>query len=69
MRIAREMDLEDAAIRGVRKSVIASIGPTTTETLAEYGLIPDLEPSHPKLGILVKEAAEKADSILWNKKS
>ena len=69
MLIAREMDLEEAVAQGVRKSVIASIGPTTTETLVDYGFTPDLEPSHPKLGILIKEAAEQAESILWNKKT
>jgi uroporphyrinogen-III synthase len=68
MKIASEMGLADAVQQGLRKSLIASIGPTTTETLAEYGLKPDLEPSHPKLGILVKEAAEKSEEILWQKK-
>ena len=67
MQIAREMGLEESVARGLRKSVMASIGPTTTETLIEYGFQPDLEPSHPKLGILVKETAEKASDILWKK--
>lgn len=69
MQMAREMNLEDAVREGIRQSVIGSIGPTTTEMLAEYSLRPDLEPSHPKLGILVKETAEQADRILWKKKS
>ena len=59
MRVAREMRLEDETLAGLRKAKIASIGPTTTEMLLEFGLKPDLEPSHPKLGILVKEAAER----------
>jgi uroporphyrinogen-III synthase len=67
MQIAREMGYEDRVTAGIRKSVLASIGPTTTETLAQYGLVPDLEPSHPKLGLLVKEAADKSADILWNK--
>jgi uroporphyrinogen-III synthase len=67
MQIAREMGLEEAVGRGLRKSVIASIGPTTSEALIEYGFQPDLEPSHPKLGILVKETAERASDILWKK--
>jgi uroporphyrinogen-III synthase len=69
MQIAREMKLEDAVRAGLSSTMIGSIGPTTTEMLAEYGLKPDLEPSHPKLGILVKEAAERAEAILCNKKS
>jgi uroporphyrinogen-III synthase len=64
MQIAREMGYEDRVLAGIRKSVLASIGPTTSETLAEFGLTPDLEPSHPKLGILVKEAADKSSEIL-----
>lgn len=67
MQIAREMGYEDRVLAGIRKSVLASIGPTTTETLSEFGLVPDLEPSHPKLGILVKEAADKSADILWKK--
>lgn len=69
MQIAREMNREDAVAQGLRSTVIASIGPTTTEALADYGFTPDLEPSHPKLGILVKEAAEQVESILWRKKT
>lgn len=67
IQIAREMGLEQEVSQGLRKSVIASIGPTTSEALVEYGFQPDLEPSHPKLGILVKETAEKASDILWKK--
>jgi uroporphyrinogen-III synthase len=58
LRVARDMGIEDRVLAGLRKSKIASIGPTTTEMLHEFGLQPDLEPTHPKLGILVKEAAE-----------
>jgi uroporphyrinogen-III synthase len=69
MQIAREMNREDAVAQGLRKTAIASIGPTTTEALADYGFTPDMEPSHPKLGILVKEAAEQVESILWRKRT
>jgi uroporphyrinogen-III synthase len=59
MRVARDMNMEEGVLAGLRKSSVISIGPTTTEMLAEFGLHPILEPSHPKLGILVKEAAER----------
>jgi uroporphyrinogen-III synthase len=68
LEVARQMDLAERTIEGIHKSVIASIGPTTTEALREHGIDPDLEPSHPKLGLLVKEAAERSDDILWKKK-
>lgn len=48
--------------------VIASIGPTTTEALEEFGLHPDLEPTHPKMGFLVKETADQAAAILARKR-
>ena len=47
--------------------VIASVGPSTTETLLEHGLEPDLEPSHPKMGWLVNETAARARQILQSK--
>jgi len=49
-------------LNGLRSARIGSIGPTTTETLEEYGLKADFEPSHPKMGLLVNEmAARPAD--------
>ena len=47
--------------------VVASIGPTASERLREYDLPVDLEPTHPKMGILVKEASEQAAAILDRK--
>ena len=67
-RIAAEEKLEDAVYRAMAHTVIASIGPTTSETLEDFGLRPDLEPSHPKMGFLVKETAEQALSILQRKR-
>jgi uroporphyrinogen-III synthase len=46
--------------------VKASIGPTTSETLRSYGLVVDLEASHPKMGFLVKEAAEQSEAMFQN---
>jgi len=67
MRIAAEMGLEDAIRRVCRHIVIASIGPTTSETLSELGLSADFEPSHPKMGLLVNETAQQARRILQSK--
>lgn len=59
-RVAEAMAKRDALKASLEKVVIASIGPTTSETLSSYGLNADLEASHPKMGFLVKEAAEQA---------
>ena len=55
-------------LAALRRMVIASIGPTTTETLEEFGTEPDITPSHPKMGFLVKETAEQASAILERKR-
>jgi uroporphyrinogen-III synthase len=67
MKIAAEDGLEDAVRRAMKKMAIASVGPTTSETLREFGFEPDLEPSHPKMGFLVNETAAKAAKILQSK--
>ncbi|HEY3836023.1 MAG TPA: uroporphyrinogen-III synthase [Bryobacteraceae bacterium] len=57
-RIAVEEKLEAQVRTALQKVLIASIGPTTTEELCEYGLNPHMEPTHPKMGLLVNEAAQ-----------
>ena len=49
------------------RMVVASVGPTTSETLREHDLPVDLEPSHPKMGFLVNETAQRAREILQSK--
>jgi uroporphyrinogen-III synthase len=56
---AREEGIEGAALEALRQCFVGSIGPTTTEALEEFGVHPAFEPSHPKLGILVLEAAQR----------
>jgi uroporphyrinogen-III synthase len=45
------------ALAALGKIFIASIGPTCSEALVAQSLKPDLEPTHPKMGVLVREAA------------
>jgi uroporphyrinogen-III synthase len=66
-RFADEMSQHQQVAEGLRRTVVASIGPVTSETLREYGISPDLEPSHPKMGFLVKEAAERSADLQHSK--
>src|SRR5215469_6230369 len=66
--IAAQMKLEEMMLQGLRRAVVASIGPTTSEELQRKGIQPDLEPSHPKMGFLVKETAEQAATLLSKKR-
>jgi uroporphyrinogen-III synthase len=62
--IAEQDGQKDALRAGLENVVKASIGPTTSEVLRRYGLSIDLEASHPKMGFLVKEAAEQSEALL-----
>jgi uroporphyrinogen-III synthase len=66
-RFADELGEHKNVADGLRRAVIGSIGPVTSETLREFGIAPDLEPSHPKMGFLVKETAEKSGELLHHK--
>lgn len=68
-RVAAEASLGEALRDAFQRIAIASIGPTTAETLEEFGLHPDLEPTHPKMGFLIKETAERAGELLKHKRS
>jgi uroporphyrinogen-III synthase len=69
LRVARDLGIEPAVRDGLRKSVIGSIGPTTSETLEEFGFTPDIVPTHPKMGFLVRETADGARRILEAKRA
>ena len=56
LEFARSRGQEDMAVNALRSIFIASIGPTCSESLHAHGLQPAIEPSHPKMGILVREA-------------
>ena len=47
-----------------RQLVVASIGPTASERIRNHGLTVDFEPSHGKMGILVKECSEQVHRLL-----
>ena len=46
-----------------KKMVVASIGPTATEGLKHHELPVDFEPSHPKMGVLVKEFSQRVHAL------
>jgi uroporphyrinogen-III synthase len=51
----------------LNEMVVASIGPTASEYLRHHEWPIDLEPSHGKMGILVKECSEQVHSLLQSK--
>ena len=63
-------DKADEKLRLACKNImVASVGPVCTEVLEQFGLKPDLEPTHPKMGSLVAEVAASAHRILAAKRA
>jgi len=66
--IVGEMQIEADVRRELARTMVASIGPSTSEELRRHGLSADLEPSQPKIGFLVREEAEQSASVLRAKR-
>ena len=63
MRVAEDRGKAAAVLAALGRTPIGSIGPTTSEALEESGLRPALEPSHPRMGLLVRETAERVADL------
>ena len=63
LKVAGTMQMDEAVREGLRRLFVCSIGPTTSEELKQQGIRVDMEPTHPKMGFLVREAAEKSLSF------
>lgn len=66
--VARQLNIESGVRKGLESMAVASIGPTTSEELREQGIGVDIEASHPKMGFLVRDAAERAADVLRTKR-
>ncbi|MEZ4297840.1 MAG: uroporphyrinogen-III synthase [Polyangiaceae bacterium] len=62
--IAAEEGIEPAVRDALARGVVASIGPVCSDALRAEHLPPDIEPEHPKMGHLVKEAAARSLAVL-----
>jgi uroporphyrinogen-III synthase len=67
--VAEQMQLARQLLESLQSMVVLSIGPTTSEELAHYGVVPDFEPSRPKMGFLVNEAAQYSQRLLEKKRN
>jgi uroporphyrinogen-III synthase len=59
MQVVEQMNVREPVIAALNRARVASIGPVTSGALAEYGIAVRFEPTHPKMGFLVKEVAEQ----------
>jgi len=57
--IATDLHASQELIQALNnKTIVASVGPTCTGVLYNFGVTPDVEPEHPKMGHLVKALFE-----------
>lgn len=68
LQVAATMGLEETVRRSMSNLVVASIGPTTSEELRQQGITIDLEASHPKMGFLARETAERGRELVAAKR-
>jgi uroporphyrinogen-III synthase len=67
LQVATQYGWEEALRHAMATMVTVSVGPTTTEALLAHNLPVDLQPPHPKMGPLVKAAAEGSRAV-WQQK-
>ncbi|MCK5391855.1 MAG: uroporphyrinogen-III synthase, partial [Deltaproteobacteria bacterium] len=67
--IASQDGSQDELKEGFKKIVIASIGPTTSETLNRFGITADYEPDSPKMGNLIREVARAGKELVRKKRT
>lgn len=69
LRVASGQGLEKEFRMAMKKVVVASIGPTTSEAVREAGMAVDFEPSHGKMGHLINELAAHGKNLVERKKT
>jgi len=68
--IAHDLGIEAQVREALKLDIaIASVGPVMTATLEAHGLTADIIPKHPKMGPLVKAAAELGAAVLCTKRA
>lgn len=67
-KVAADDRAGNALREAFKVTVIGSVGPLCTEALEQFGLKPDVEPAHPKMGSLLAEIAASAQGLLATKR-
>ncbi|HUI79125.1 MAG TPA: uroporphyrinogen-III synthase [Bryobacteraceae bacterium] len=70
LEIAHDLGIRSEVRNALRDDVaIASVGPVMTAALESYGLPADIVPNHPKMGSLVKAAADLGPGVVGAKRA
>jgi uroporphyrinogen-III synthase len=69
LEVAERLQQRSNVITALNHTIVASIGPVTSGELRRQGVTIDIEPTHPKMGFLVKETAERSPELLQRKRA
>jgi uroporphyrinogen-III synthase len=67
-KVAQQDGVDTDLPGALARVLVVSIGPVCSTALARFGLNPDFEPEHPKMGFMVGELAASAQQLLNTKR-
>ena len=67
-KVAHQDGVDADLPKALKRILVVSIGPVCSEALARFGLKPDFEPEHPKMGFMIGELAASAHKLLNSKR-
>ena len=67
-KVAQQDGLDTKLPTALARALIVSIGPVCSEALVRFGLKPDFEPAHPKMGFMIGELAQCGRALLEAKR-
>jgi uroporphyrinogen-III synthase len=62
--VAQQDGLDTKLLQSLARAILVSIGPVCSAALARFGIEPDFEPAHPKMGFMIGELAASAQKLL-----
>ena len=62
--VARQDGIESELPQALRRVLVVSIGPVCSDALGRFGLKPDFEPEHPKMGFMIGQLGVSVHKLL-----
>jgi uroporphyrinogen-III synthase len=62
--VAQQDGLDAKLAQSLTRALLVSIGPVCSAALVRFGIEPDFEPAHPKMGFMIGELAASAQQLL-----
>jgi uroporphyrinogen-III synthase len=63
-KVAHQNGIDTDLSTALRRALVVSIGPVCSEALGRFGLKPDFEPEHPKMGFMIGQLSVSVHKLL-----